>query len=47
VNDEQTYISQPIPAGGNAMVLVQMRTIDGPTGPPVVTCETGMVSSTS
>jgi hypothetical protein len=38
VNDQRTYHSEPIPPGGNATILVQVRPIDGPTDPPMVSC---------
>jgi hypothetical protein len=38
VNDQRTYHSEPIPPGGSATVLLQVRPIDGPTDPPTVSC---------
>lgn len=38
VNDRRIYDSEPIPSGGTATILLQVRPIDGPTDPPTVSC---------
>lgn len=45
VNDQRTYHSEPIPPGGSATVLLQVRPIDGPTDPPTVQCTPSVVAS--
>jgi hypothetical protein len=38
VNGDRTYHSEVIPAGGSAVVLLQVRETDGPTDRPAVAC---------
>lgn len=38
VNDRKIYNSEPIPSGGTATILLQVRPLDGPTDPPAVSC---------
>ena len=38
VNDRRIYDSEPIPSGGTATILLQVRPVDGPTDPPTVSC---------
>ena len=38
VNGRRIYDSEPIPPGGTATILLQVRPTDGPTDPPTVSC---------
>jgi hypothetical protein len=45
VNDQRIYDSEPIPSGGTATILLQVRPIDGPTDPPTVSCTPSVVDT--
>ena len=45
VNDRRIYDSEPIPSGGSATILMQVRPIDGPTDPPTVSCTPSVVGT--
>ena len=45
VNDRRIYDSEPIPSGGTATILLQVRPIDGPTDPPTVSCTPSVVGT--
>jgi hypothetical protein len=45
VNDRRIYDSEPIPSGGTATILLQVRPIDGPTDPPTVSCAPSVVGT--
>jgi hypothetical protein len=45
VNDRRIYDSEPIPSGGTATILLQVRPVDGPTDPPTVSCAPSVVGT--